>query len=136
MTAKEFLAQAWHIDRRIERRCEERDRLLARLTAGRTANLNGMPRGGGYDWTDAVSRLIEMEREIGAEIIDLCRIKREVNTAINQVEDMRYRQLLELRYRNYYSWERIAREMGFDVRHIYRLHGEALLCVRVPETCH
>lgn len=136
MTAKEFLAQAWHIDRRIERRCEERDRLLARLTAGRTANLNGMPRGGGYDWTDAVSRLIEMEREIGAEIIDLCRIKREVNTAIDQVEDMRYRQLLELRYRNYYSWERIAREMGFDVRHIYRLHGEALLCVRVPETCH
>lgn len=137
MTAKEFLGQAWHIDRRIERRKEERDRLLARLTAGRTASLTGMPRGGGSDWTNAVSRVIEMEREINAEIVELCRVKSEVNAAISQVQDVRYRELLELRYRNYYSWDKIAREMNFEVRHIYRLHGEALLCVRVPtKTCH
>lgn len=133
MTAKEFLSQAWQIDKRIERRCEERERLMAKLTAGRAANLSGMPRGGRFDWTDAVSRLVEMDNQIGAEIMELCRIKREVNAAIDAVEDMRYRRLLELRYRNYYSWEKIAVEMGYDVRWVYRLHGEALLSVQVPE---
>ena len=135
MTAKDFLMQAWQIDRRIERRCEERERLMAKLTAGRAANLTGMPRGGRFDWTDAVARLVEMENEIGAEIMALCRIKREVNAAIDAVEDARYRRVLELRYRNYLSWPAIAEDMGYDIRHVTRLHGEALLCVRVPKEC-
>ena len=132
MTAKEFLLQAWQIDRRIERRCEERERLMAKLTAGRAANLTGMPRGGRFDWTDAVARLVEMDNEIGAEIMELCRIKREVNAAIDAVEDMRFRRVLELRYRNYLSWPAIAEELGYDVRWVFRLHGQALACVRVP----
>jgi DNA-directed RNA polymerase specialized sigma subunit len=133
MTAKEFLSQAWQIDRRIEKKCEERDRLLARLTAGRLAHLTGMPRGGsGADWTDAVARLIDMDNAINGEIMELCRLKREINAAIEAVEDMRYRRVLELRYRNYMRWEDIAEEMGYEVRHVTRLHGEALACVRIP----
>ena len=125
--------QAWQIDARIERKIEERDRLNAKLTAGRTSNLTGMPRGGAFDWTDAVGAIIEMDKAIGAEIMDLCRIKREVNAAIDAVEDARYRRVLELRYRNYMKWDMIADVLGYDVRHVTRLHGEALLCVRVPK---
>jgi hypothetical protein len=132
MTAKEYLSQAWQIDKRIEKKCEERDRLLARLTAGRLTHLTGMPRGGNFDWTDAVSRLIEMDNAINGEIMELCRLKREINAAIEAVEDMRYRRVLELRYRNYMRWEDIAEEMGYEVRHVTRLHGEALACVRIP----
>ena len=133
MTPKEFLSQAWQIDKRIERRCEERERLMAKLTAGRAANLSGMPRGGNYDWTDAVAKLVEMDNAIGAEIMELCRIKREVNAAIDAVEDVKLRRVLELRYRNYLSWDRIAEDMGYERRHITRLHGMALLRVRVPD---
>lgn len=132
MTAKEYLSQAWQIDKRIEKKCEERDRLLARLTAGRLTHLTGMPRGGNFDWTDAVSRLIEMDNAINGEIMELCRLKREINATIEAVEDMRYRRVLELRYRNYMRWEDIAEEMGYEVRHVTRLHGEALACVRIP----
>ena len=132
MTAKEYLSQARQIDQRIEARCEERDRLLSRLTTGRMTHLTGMPRGGGYDWTDAVSKLVELEREIGQEIMDLCRLKREINETIDRVEDMTYRRLLELRYRNYMRWDDIADAMGYDVRWVYILHGRALREVRVP----
>lgn len=133
MTAKEFLMLAWKIDRRIDRKTEERERIQAKLEAGRASNLSGMPRGGRYDWTDTAARVTDIDAEIAAEIAELCRIKREVNAAIDAVEDSRYRHILELRYRNYRSWEEIAEALQYDLRYVYRLHGKALLFVRVPD---
>lgn len=132
MTAKEFLSRAWKIDARIDAKIEERERIVSRITSPRMARLTGMPRGGGNDWTNAFIAVSELSEEITAEIIELCRIKREVNEAIDAVEKQRYRQVLELRYRNYMTWEAIAKELGVDVRSVYRLHGKALLNVRVP----
>ena len=134
MTAKEYLSQARQIDQRIEARCEERERLMSRLTTGRMTHLTGMPRGGGYDWTDALAKLVELDRQLGGEIMELCRLKREINETIDRVEDMTYRRLLELRYRNYMRWDDIADTMGYDVRWVYVLHGRALREVKVPET--
>jgi len=133
ITPKQFLSMAWDIDRRIERKIEERERLESKLTAGRITNLSGMPRGGRYDWTDAVSSVLRITDQINREINKLCAVKRLVNDAIDRVEDRRYRTVLELRYRNYHTWEEIALEMQYDERHVHRLHGEALLCVTVPE---
>lgn len=132
MTPKEFLLLAWQIDSRIERRAEELERLQTKLEAGRAANLSGMPRGGRYDWTDTAAKVADLQREIRAEIEKLCMTKRAVNNAIDSVEDMRYRRLLEMRYRNYMTFEQIAAAMAYDVRTIHRLHGKALLRVRVP----
>lgn len=139
MTPKEFLSLARNIDRRIDARIEERERLAARLNAGRASNLSGMPRGGRYDWTDAVSQLVELDARINAQIQEMCRVKRLVWAAIDAVEDARYRELLEYRYRNYWTWEHIAEAMFVDVRTVYRWHGEGLLRVKVPEefeSCH
>lgn len=133
MTAKEFLAQAWDIDRRIENKIDERDRLESRLTAGRVANLSGMPRGGHGDWTNAADSVLRLTEQINAEISRLCEIKTQVIEAINAVEDEKYRRVLEMRYRNYMTWEQIAENMNYELRWIYELHGRALLCVRVPE---
>lgn len=136
MTAKEYLLQAWQIDRRIEAKIEERDRLRAKLEAGRMTRLTGMPRGGGGDWTDTVSRVIELDRQITGEIMQLCAVKREVNAVIEAVEPIRYREILALRYRNYMRWEEIAETMGYDKRYMFKIHGRALRAVRVPEKGH
>ena len=133
MTAKEYLSQARYIDKRIERKIEERDRLREKLIAGRMAQITGMPRGGNYDWTDGVNALIALEEEINREIMELCRVKREVWAAIDAVDEGRFRWLLELRYRNYLTWEQIADEMGYDVRWVYRMHGAALAHIQVPK---
>lgn len=133
MTPKEFLSQAWYIDKRIERKIEERERLWTKLAAGRGTNLSGMPRGGHYDWTDSVVAMTALTESINKEIMELCRVKRQVNEAIEAVEEIRYRQVLELRYRHYMGWDAIAEEMGFAVRHIHRLHGKALQMVKVPD---
>lgn len=134
MTAKEFLSQAWRIDERIESRLEEIERLEARLESVRMASITGMPRGGASDWTDTANRVIDLKNRISAEMGELCRVKRLVNDAIDAVEDARYRRVLELRYRNYYTWERIAETMDYDSRWVRRLHASALACVVVPES--
>ena len=126
MTAKTFLSRPYWIDKRIERKQDEIDRLRARLTKA-TAQLSDMPRGGsGGDWTDADIKVLEMEDQIHAEILELCRVKREVFETIDAVEDERYRTLLELRYRNYMTFEQVAVEMHYSWRQVMRLHAEAL----------
>ena len=132
MTAKDFLSQAWQIDQRIERKIEERDRIEEKLTSGRLSNLSGMPRGGNYDWTDTAAKVADLTGQIDAEIRELCRIKRLVNEAIDSVEVVKYRMVLELRYRNYMSWQEIADEMNYELRWVHELHGRALLRVQVP----
>ena len=125
MTAKEFLQQGWHIEQRIEKRKDERERLMAKLTSG-VQQLSGMPRGGVHDWTDTAIRIAELDKMLMADIDCLVTLKADICKAIDAVEDIRYRRLLELRYRNYESWEQIAVDMGYDIRWVYRLHGKAL----------
>lgn len=133
MTAKEYLDRIWRIDQRIERRCEELDRLRARLEKA-TAQITGMPHGGsGGDWTDASVKAIELEQRIRGEIAEMVKVKNEVIDVINAVEDKRYRDLLEMRYRNGWRFEKIAVEMNYDWRHVMRLYHEALDAVKVPE---
>ena len=151
MTAKDYLLRAWQIDARIDEKLaeiesleEKRERIMAKLRAGRSSNLTGMPRGGNYDWTDGIEAVIETDELIRdavnalrAEIRELCRVKREVADAIDDVyartRDIRYKRVLDLHYRNFLSWPEIAEKMGYDIRHVTRLHGEALLCVKVPQ---
>ena len=133
MTAKEFLRRARSIDRRIDEATERVERLRARLEAGRMSSITGMPRGGAGDWTVTADRLMELERDVNARVRDMCRLKRLAQGAIDRVEDARYRELLELYYIDGYTWEQVAETMEYDVRHVTRLHGEALLKVRVPK---
>ena len=48
---------------------------------------------------------------------------------VERIENPKHKQVLELRYFMPYptKWEDIAETMGCDVRHVYRLHGEALV---------
>ena len=129
MTAKQYLMRAWRIDQRIERLIEDRDRLQATLTRG-VGNLTGMPRGGEHDWTDTAIKVAEMTAQIDEEIGRLCVAKREVNEAIDCVEDALARSVLEMRYRSYMGWSDIAHKLYYSERYIFILHGRGLARVK------
>lgn len=136
MTPKEYLRAVRTIDRRIDETLERLERMRARLEAGRQSNLSGMPRGGAVDWTATADKVIELEQAYNERLRDMCRMKREAQAAIDRVEDARYRELLELYYIDRYTWEQVATTMGYDVRHVTRLHGEALQAFAIPlPTC-
>ena len=133
MTAKEFLRRARTVDRRVDEAQERVERLRARLEAGRMSQITGLPRGGAQDWTETADRLIELEKRVNARTREMCRLKRLALEAIDLVEEARLREVLELYYIDGYTWEQVAKRMQLDVRWVYRLHGRALLKVKVPE---
>jgi len=133
MTAKEFLRRARSVDRRVDEASERVERLRERLEAGRMSRLTGMPRGGSGDWTQTADRLIELEQAVNERTRELVRWKLAAIDAIRQVEEPRLAEVLELYYIDGFTWEQVAQRMGLDLRWVYRLHGKALMMVRVPE---
>lgn len=134
MTAKEFLRQVRTVDRRIDEATERLDRMRAKLEAGRLSRITGLPRGGTMDWTETADRIIELERRVNSKVRDMCRMKQAAMDAIDAIEEPKLREVLELYYLDGYTWEQVAEAMGYsDLRWVYRLHGRALLKVRVPE---
>ena len=134
MTKKEYLNQAYWLDRRIDSKLEQLSALKDMATrttsvmsgevVSHTRNVSSMQ--------DVIVKIITMENEVNADIDRLVDLKAEIMRVIKAVESPEHQTLLELRYRSWYTWEQIADAMGYDVRHVYRLHGEALLRVRVP----
>ena len=133
MTAKEYLRRARDVDRRVDEAQERVDRLRAKLEAGRLSRVTGMPRGGGADWTETADRLIELERVVNARTREWVRWKLDAIDAIRSVGEPRLAEVLELYYIDGLTWEQVAQRMGLDQRWVYRLHGRALMCVKVPE---
>jgi DNA-directed RNA polymerase specialized sigma24 family protein len=133
VTAKEFLRRARDVDRRVDEATERVDRLRAKLESGRMSSVTGMPRGGGADWTETADRLIELERVVNAQTRELVRWKLAAIDAIRAVDEPRLSEVLELYYIDGFTWEQVAQRMGLDVRWVYRLHGKALLRVKVPD---
>lgn len=140
MTAKEFLRRARNVDRRVdvEETIERVERMRTRLETGRMSNITGMPRGGARDWTETADRLIDLEQRITARTRERMRWMRAAMDAIAAVDDSRLRQLLELYYLDGFTWGQVAERMGtkekpLDLRWVFRLHGKALMRVKVPE---
>ena len=134
VTAKEFLRKVREIDRRIDETLERLGRMRARLEAGRSSNLSGMPRGGAVDWTVTADRVIELEQRYNEKIREMCRLKQAAQDAIDQVEEAQLREILELYYLDGYTWRQVAEVMHLDLRWVYRLHGRALMRIRVPDS--
>ena len=84
----------------------------------------------------AVCKIIDLQDEINRDIDRLVDLKREIMEVIKAVADTEYQILLEKRYLCFHTWEQIAVDMGYNVRHLYRIHDEALDKVRIPATCH
>ena len=83
---------------------------------------------------DILAKIMDMEEEINNDIDALVDLKREIKRTIERVENPEYLILLELRYLCFKRWEEIAVMMNYNIRHIYRLHDEALEKLKVPDT--
>lgn len=137
MNAKEYLGKAYRLDRRIDSKIEQAASLNA-LAAKCTAAITGMPRNPNRKssiMADAVAKIVDLQAEINRDIDALVDLKREMVRAIKAVDNTEYQTLLELRYLCFKTWEQIAVDMGYSVRHVYRLHDEAVRNFCVPQTC-
>lgn len=135
MTAREYLSQAYYLDQRINSKIEQVESLndLARKAG---CVISGMPRNPDRavsSMANAVEKIVDLQAEINADIERMVRLKAEIMGVILQVEDPELQTLLEKRYLNFHTWGQIAVDMGYNVRHLYRIHDRALLEIKVPE---
>lgn len=79
-----------------------------------------------HSMQDVIAKIIDMQAEINADIYRLVDLKSEIMHVIKAVRNPEHQTLLELRYLCFKSWEYVAEQMGYNVRHIYRLHDEAV----------
>lgn len=131
MTAKEYLGQAFFLDRRIESNLEQLSslKLLATKTTARYDDMPGSPGRNTDGFERTMVKIIALSQEINDEIDRLVDLKTEMTHRINQVEDAELCTLLELRYLCFKSWEDIAVDMHYTERYIHLLHSKALCCI-------
>lgn len=55
------------------------------------------------------------------------KVREVFGSKIMALEDERYREVLQYRYINEWSWDKIAREMHYSPDWVWELHGKALL---------
>jgi hypothetical protein len=136
MTAKEYLSQAYRLDQRINSKLEQ-VASLNELATKCTHTITGMPRNPGHGTStiaEVVTKIVDLQADINRDIDSLVDLKREIVGVIKAVDNTECQTLLELRYLCFKSWEQIAVDMGYNVRHVYRLHDVAVSLVKVPET--
>ena len=128
MNAKEYLSQVMHIDQRINSKLEQVTRLRENAT-NCTAALSDMPRPDSPNiqrMEETICKIVDLEHEINADIDRLVDLKADARKAINAVTDPDQQLILELRYLCFYSWEKVAVEMEYDLRYLHKLHRKAL----------
>jgi len=128
VTAKEYLSQAYRIDQRINSKLEQ-VRSLRSLAEKASSTLTDMPNSSQrnvHRMEDVITKIVDLEAEINADLNRLIDTKREIVTMIKCVDSPESQTLLELRYLCFRTWEEISVELHYDIRHVHRLHGRAL----------
>ena len=73
-----------------------------------------------------VSKIVDLTREVDAQIDEYVDLTRAIDATIAALKDQRFQDLLRWRYMDGWRWERISRAMGYEERQVYRLHALAL----------
>lgn len=135
MTAKEYLNQAYRLDQRIRSK-QEQIASLNDLATSCSSSMTGMPHNpnhGTSRMADTVCKIVDLQEGIAADMKELVELKAEIIATIKAVECIEYQLILEKRYISGKSWPEIAVDLGYKMRHLYKLHDEALDSLKIPE---
>ena len=134
MTNKVYLSQARHLDTRIKSKLQQVDS-LNELATNCSMILTGMPSNPSAPnsrMAEAITKIIDLQNEINHDIDTLVDLKREIMGVIKGVANPDFQTLLEKRYLCFLSWEKIAVDMGYDLRYVHKLHTQALEECTIP----
>jgi len=104
------------------------DTIMAELATVSSPDLSGMPHSSEPTRLDSlVIRFEDIADRYAKKLEETQKELAAIERAVESLEDPRLRLLIRYKYIDGLRWETIADLMHYDVRWIYRLHGEALL---------
>lgn len=128
MTAKEYLNQLMSIEKLIQVKTTERERLMA-LATKVTSALNDCKVETSPDNTktqNIIIKMAELREEIEEQASRYTSLYRKIEEEIDDIEDDRYKLLLMMRYMKGASFSDIADKLGYEKRWTLVLHKRAL----------
>ena len=138
MTAKEYLSQAYRLDKQADMILQKAEALRKSLYGrGQNYENTGHISNNG-SLAKAIEKVADYERKADEIIDKLVDMRIEIENAINEVPDPIQREVLERRYLMYQPFEGgydkktgayikgIDEIMGYSARQIYRFHGYGL----------
>lgn len=129
-----YLSRYRRLNQRIDRLLEEQSRWREKAMRI-TPVLSPVPGGGGSGSPieRPMDKVLEIDAEINREVDELQTVRQEIRAALNQLEDENLELLMEYRYIDRLTWERIAEKMDYSRQWVFRLHGKALQKIEI--TC-
>lgn len=128
MTAKEYLNQLASIEKLIQVKTTERERLMA-LATKVTSALNDCKVEASPDNTktqNIIIKMAELREEIEEQASRYTSLYRKIEEEIDDIADDRYKILLIMRYMKGASFSDIADKLGYEKRWTLVLHKRAL----------
>lgn len=136
MTAKEYLSQAYKLDRKIKSNIEEAVRLREIAVSLQSPSLEpsyNANRSAEAPFVRPLEKVLELEEHTKAEVETLVDLRMQIHRAIDAVDDPDERMVLCCRYLDGLSWSKTGQALNMAVSTIRRLHDIALSHVSVPE---
>lgn len=127
MTAKDYLKDIRKLDLEIQTLQEQISLLRENAEGLRAMELSDMPKGGkGKDLSDYVAEIADLQMVCVQHVSELIMKKQEAIERIMSIDGSELRNVLLLRYIQCKEWDEIADMLQYNLRTIFRLHGEAL----------
>ena len=74
---------------------------------------------------------MDLQHELADAMNDLADVNRAIARVIREVKNYDYQDLLVKRYVFGEPWEKIATDLGYDLRYVHKLHGRALAEIKI-----
>ena len=143
MTAKEYLSQAYKLDREADMILQKADALRKSLYGRGQNGESGNHFSSGDSLAKAIAKVVDYEHRAD-EIIDrLVEVRIEIENAIAEIPDPIQREVLERRYLLYQSWDGfydkisgqyirgICEIMGYSRSQVFKHHRKGLETVKM-----
>lgn len=124
-----YLSRYRRLNARIDRLLEEKSRwweLALKITPALSQAPGGGGNGSGSPIERPMDKVLEIETEVDKEIDELQIVRQEIKETLNQLDDENLKLLMEYRYIDGMTFEKIAVKMDISWRWSIKLHGKAL----------
>lgn len=147
MTAKEYLQQAYILDRRINITLAKIEKMESALEYKSPSFDSIGGSGQGDNMADTIAKIVDYKTQAQKLISELVDKRLEIEYAVQSVPDSVQREILERRYLLYQDWESrfnertgeyikgIAESMNYSPRWVFKQHGLALKNLKFEEEC-
>lgn len=127
MTAKEYLSQAYYIEKRIDLLQDELSGLESKLykcTPSYSNTGHNSSPCTAFEYT--IGKAMEYRDRLNAEIDNLIDKKRDIKKTIDRLDNDKEKLILHKRYINFQNFESIAEDLDITPRQVYKIHKKVL----------